>query len=313
MTNQNEKLARALEALKGVERSGVVRSSDLSQTYRSRLVKAGFLVEVLQGWLLVTHPDAPQGSSVAWYSSFWNFVGQYLESRFGEGYCLSAEASVKRHVQSAVIPSQVSVMAQENVRQVVPLQFDTSLNIYSTATPLPANRVKAGGLWVMDLSMAICRLAEPFYRTSPEDAELALRLIRDPSELLRVLLDGRQSIVAGRLVRAYQFLGSEAFATQIKDTMAPVRLLAVAEKPDNPGKLTRCVSCSTQRRGRPLPGADPPGPGHRRRRRSRSGPGDGRQRRAPPPAGFRRQSPGRRLSGWLNARPCPPLPAPLSD
>ena len=30
---------------------------------------------------------------------------------------------------------------------------------------------------------------------------------------------------------------------------APVRLLAIAEKPDNPGKLTRCVSCGTQGRG----------------------------------------------------------------
>jgi hypothetical protein len=219
MANQNEKLARALEALERVEQDGIVRSSDLGQTYRERLVKAGFLTELIKGWLFVTHPEAPHGSSVSWYGSFWAFVRQYLESRFGDGYCLSAEASIKRHVRSAVIPAQVSVIAQADVRQVVKLPFDTSLYVYSTAEALPPDSVKIDGVWAMDLPTALCRLAEPFYRTSPEDAELALRLIRDPSSLLHVLLGGSQGVVAGRLVGAYRFLGSERFAEQIKDTM----------------------------------------------------------------------------------------------
>lgn len=216
---QNEKLARALEALRLAERDGIVRSSDLSQTYRERLVRAGFLAEIINGWLVVSHPEVMHGSSVTWYGSFWAFVSQYLESRFGDGYCLSAEASIKRHVRSAVIPAQVSVIARGDVRQTVRLPSDTSLFIYSTKEPLPPNRLKLDGVWTMDLPTAICRLAEPFYRTTPEAAEIALRMVRDPSDLLRLLLEGSQVVVAGRLVGAYTFLGDTRTAKRIKDTM----------------------------------------------------------------------------------------------
>lgn len=49
MATQNEKLARALQALHTAERDGIVRSTGLSRTYKERLVKAGFLDEVLGG------------------------------------------------------------------------------------------------------------------------------------------------------------------------------------------------------------------------------------------------------------------------
>jgi len=219
MTPQGEKLARALEALSLSERDGIVRSSGMSRTYRERLTKAGFLDEIISGWLVVTSPDAPLGSSVAWYGSFWAFLSQYLESRFGDGYCLSPEASVKRHVQSSLIPKQVAVVVRETTFQTITLPSDTSLLIYPTREALPPSRVTLGGIWTLDLPTAICRLSEPFYRNNAEDAEIALRMIRDPSDLLRVLLDGSQVVVAGRLVGAYRFLGYERTAQQIKETM----------------------------------------------------------------------------------------------
>lgn len=219
MATQNEKLARALEALKSAERNGIVRSGDISRTYRDRLVKAGFLEEVINGWLVVTHPESPHGSSVSWYGAFWAFASQYLEQRFGDDYCLSAEASLKRHVRSALIPTQVTVIVRQTAFQNVSLPFDTSLLMYSTTEPLPPNRVKLDGLWTMDLPTAITRLSAPFYQTSHEDAEIALRMIRDPSALLHLLLEGSNVVVAGRLVGAYTFLGDARMAQRIKETM----------------------------------------------------------------------------------------------
>jgi len=219
MTNQSDKLARALDLLRVTERDGIVRSAQLSRIYRDRLIKAGFLEEILRSWLMVTHPAAPSGSSVAWYGSFWAFVSQYLEDRFFDGYCLSAESSIKCHVQSSLIPLQVSVMVTKHVIQTVILPSDTSLFIYPTAEVLPPHRVKLNGLWIMDLPTALCRVAEPFYRTSPEDAEIALRMVRDPTDLLHGLLEGSNVVVAGRLVGAYKFLGDEKTAKRIKETM----------------------------------------------------------------------------------------------
>ena len=89
MATPNERLAASLEALHAVQRDGIVRSSDLSRTHRTRLIQSGFLEEVLNGWLIVTHPGMADGASTAWYSSFWAFVAQYLGSRFGGDYCLA--------------------------------------------------------------------------------------------------------------------------------------------------------------------------------------------------------------------------------
>jgi len=47
MANPHEKLAESLEALRALQKGGIVavRSGDLSRTHRERLVKNGFLLE----------------------------------------------------------------------------------------------------------------------------------------------------------------------------------------------------------------------------------------------------------------------------
>ena len=184
MAIPNEKLARALDALHRVDRNGIVRASDLTRTYRERLQKAAFLQEIIKGWLLVSHPEAPPGSSVSWYASFWTFVSLYLRDRFGDEYCLSAEASAQRLAGSTTIPKQVAVMVQPDVRQFIQLPFDTSLAIFSTVEALPPHREFRDGVWTMGLEAAIVRLPEAFYRNYPQDAEIALRMMPDPRKLL---------------------------------------------------------------------------------------------------------------------------------
>jgi len=218
MASQNERLARALEVLNEVQMDGIVRSSDISRTYRDRLVKAEFLSEIINGWLYVTHPGIPDGASVSWYGAFWKFVSLYLQSRFGDDYCLSPEASIKLHIRSTVIPTQITLMVHENIVQTLILPSNTSLFIFPTKE-FPTQRVQIDGIWVMDLPSAITKLSEPFYRTNPEDAEIALRMIRDAGALLHLLLEGSNVVVAGRLIGAYNFLGYTQAAQQIRDAM----------------------------------------------------------------------------------------------
>ena len=59
MPAANEKLADSLQQLKILQHQGkrVVRGSDLTRTHRERLVRAGFLGEVIKGWYLPARPD----------------------------------------------------------------------------------------------------------------------------------------------------------------------------------------------------------------------------------------------------------------
>ncbi len=218
MSSQGEKLAHALESLHNEAVDGIVRSERLARNERELLLRTGFVEQIIRGWLLVTHPDYPAGATFPWYSAYWAFVAQYLENRFGNEYCLYPEESVRRHVETPVIPKQLALSVKYRENNLVTLPHDTSLLISHSTTALP-KRNNLRGLQVMELATAICRLKEPFYRNNPNDAELALRMVRSSSELLNHLLKGNHSVVAGRLVGAYQFLGNERMASEVKAAM----------------------------------------------------------------------------------------------
>lgn len=86
MATPQEKLAASLEALNDLQSQGVVavRSRHLTRTHRERLLKNGFLQEVMKGWYIPAQQDEAAGGSTAWYASFWEFNSGYLEQRFGD-------------------------------------------------------------------------------------------------------------------------------------------------------------------------------------------------------------------------------------
>jgi Fic/DOC family len=211
----NELLANSLEIMRAVQKEGIVRSHDISKTHRDRLIKNGFLREICQGWMFVADPSLAKGSSTLWYISYWAFIRKYLEERFGDEYCLSAEASLKIHVGSTLIPSQLIASTKKNVTQKLSLPFDISLLIYPDKKNFPEGREKVSGLWIMDLPTALCRLQPASFKNDRMDTELALRMIGDASALLRILLEGGKTAVAGRLAGAYSFLGEDGMADRI--------------------------------------------------------------------------------------------------
>jgi hypothetical protein len=111
MANPHEKLAESLEVLRALEERGIVavRSGDLTRTHRERLVKNGFLQEVMKGWYIHAHPDEVTGESTAWYASFWGFCAAYLKERFGTNWSLSPEQSLLLHAGNMKIPRHETV------------------------------------------------------------------------------------------------------------------------------------------------------------------------------------------------------------
>ena len=80
MATPQEKLADSLEALKALQDKSIVaiRAGDLTRTHRERLLKSGFLQEVMKGWYIPASPNEDRGETTAWYASFWSVCAPSL-------------------------------------------------------------------------------------------------------------------------------------------------------------------------------------------------------------------------------------------
>ena len=85
MATPGVKLAESLEKLKIIQDQELVaiKASDLTRVHRERLVKNGFIREVIKGWYIAVPHDEQKGDSTSWFSSFWEFCARYLEDRYG--------------------------------------------------------------------------------------------------------------------------------------------------------------------------------------------------------------------------------------
>lgn len=222
MASQSEKIALSLEVLKdvmGPAKRTIFKANEFSRVHRERLVKAGFLLEIKRGWLLLSDPVQNTGESTLWYANFWNFVSLFLEERFGRDYCLSVEGSLILHTGSSTIPGQISVMTKKSSGDVVHLPFNTSLFLYQTDKDLSKDREVIHGLQVLSLPEAISRLPRSYFEQYPTEAVIALSQIRDANQLLYHLLRDGRSTIAGYLVGAYRHMGREDMAQKIHDSM----------------------------------------------------------------------------------------------
>lgn len=221
MAKQVEKLAESLEKLKELQAKGYIgiKSGDLSRVHRERLIRNGFLREVLKGWYIPVPPSELQGDSTSWYLSYWRFCARYLEDRYGEDYCLSPEQSLLLHIGNLTIPTQLIIKSTTGNNLPTSLLFGTSL--FALRSSLPAEGVLAwwNGLRVVSLPYALVHCSPSFFADQPLDARTALLMIQDASDLLHVLLDGGHSVIAGRLAGAYRNLGNNDMADGIVNTM----------------------------------------------------------------------------------------------
>ena len=129
MPKSHESLAASLSQLKELQKDGrrVFQAKALSRVHRERLVRNGFLREVMKGWLISASPSAQEGDSTPWYASFWEFCAQYCEERFGDQWHLSAEQSLMLYGENTVIPTQVVINSLKGTNNRVDLQFGTSM------------------------------------------------------------------------------------------------------------------------------------------------------------------------------------------
>lgn len=68
----------------------------------------------------------------------------------------------------------------------------------------------------MSLPLALCRVGPSYFTKNAKDAEIALRLVKDPDEFIHLILRYDFKRAADRIIGAYQFLQETPTATQIR-------------------------------------------------------------------------------------------------
>lgn len=221
MATPQQKLADALEALKALQDKGkvAIRSTDLSRLHRERLMKNGFVQEVMKGWYISSRADETAGESTAWYAAFWPFCAAYLTSRFGDDWCLSPEQSLALHAGNQTVSRQLGVRAPKGGNKPTALPFGTSLFDIRASLPDPRHTVVKDGLRIYALPAALVEMSPAFFAQHAVDARAALASIQDASEVLSFLLEGGRSTIAGRLAGAFRNIGRDRIADDILGAM----------------------------------------------------------------------------------------------
>jgi len=218
----HEKLASALNALKGLQDGGLqaIPGPKLSRAHREALLRAGFLKEVIRGWYIPRRPDEAAADTTPWYASMREFIADYATERFGDRWHVNPEQSVLLRSGERTIPKQVQIWATEGTNQTVQLLHGCSLFIYKASKLLPSSPVQdCGGLRLAELPAALVAASPTLFVQNAMATQIALSSLQDASDLLRILLDGPHPSVAGRLAGGFRAIGREALADEMVGAM----------------------------------------------------------------------------------------------
>lgn len=214
-------LATSLEILKQHQDRGLVaiRASDVTRIHRERLLKNGFIREVMKGWYIPTRPNELAGESTTWYASFWAFCAGYLTERFGSDWCVSPEQSLTLHAGDWTVPRQILIRSPKGGNKPTPLPYETSIFDVRLELPPAQDTEIKDGLRVFNLPSALISCSPTRFAAQPIVMRAALAAITDASDVLSQLLEGGHSTVAGRLAGAFRNIGRSTIADNIVATM----------------------------------------------------------------------------------------------
>ncbi len=239
MATPQEKLAASLEALSALQGSGktVLRAGDLSRTHRERLLKQGFIAPVINGWYIPTRPDGPVGETTAWYASYWDFVREYLNDRFGEDWSLSPEASLLIHAGQWRVPDQLLVRSPRAGGRIMALPHATSLYDLRLAGAGNGELAVVEGIRTYTPEAALLAAGPGVWTTFPTELRTVLASLPETGRLLERLLNGGHTVIAGRIAGALRNIGRDDEAGDIIGAMKAAGYDAVRETDPFEGRV----------------------------------------------------------------------------
>lgn len=233
MNDISQKLADSLEQLQLLQDQGIVaiQSKQLSRLHRERLLKHGFICEVIRGWYISSMPAEKPGDSTSWYTSFWDFCGAYLSERFDKSWCLSPEQSINLHIGDKTVPQQLLVRSPKGNNKPTAFLYNTSIFDVRLNLPDVEHIENLDGLNVYSLAAALVYCSANQFLNAAVQMRTALSMVTDASDVLSVLLAGNHSVIAGRLVGAFRNIGRDLIADNILKGMQVADLKVQEEDP----------------------------------------------------------------------------------
>ena len=233
MTSElSKKLAESLEELKKLQDDGIIaiKSDELSRVDRERLLKSGFLKKVAKGWYIPVPPDEKPGDTTSWYASYWSFCSRYFFD-YGEEYIISPDQSIEIHTGNWTVPQQLIIRTPIKANYETKLPYNTFIWHWETPIPATANIVVIEGIRMMDLPSSLVYCTPAVFTKNPTDVRIALAMIKDSSDILKQLLEGGHTTIAGRLAGAFRNIGKDKIADEIIKAMQAAGYNAIETNP----------------------------------------------------------------------------------
>ncbi len=235
MATIQEKQAESLAVLKKYQDARgenlIIHGADtLGRTHTERLVDGGFLKMVIKGWYIPCHPGN-EGDSTVWYVSYWFFIVEYLNSKFGENWCLSPELSLYFYSGKSVVPQQLVVRSGAAANNILRLPFNTSILDIKASLPPSVEVESRYGVRLYPLAYALLLVGPDYYRRNALEARSCLASLRDVSPIVTAAIDGGYTSRAGRVAGALRSLGRDEMADQLLSMMKQVGYSVREENP----------------------------------------------------------------------------------
>lgn len=229
-----EKMAESLEVLHLLQQENncvvLKGTAQISRTHLNRLLKAGYLQEVMKGWYISAMPGT-EGDTTVWYTSYWYFVSKYAAERFGQSWCLTPEQSLDLHSGKTTIPMQSIIRSPEGKNNVINLMYGTSLFDLKAEVPVNMYKHPLYGVNMYPLSEALVYASPSYFQTDEIAALTCLSMIKDVPDIIRILSDNGASLRAGRIAGAFRNVGNDKAADAILQFMGRLGYKLTEEDP----------------------------------------------------------------------------------
>lgn len=193
-------------------------TEQLSRVHLKRLLDHGWLKEVMKGWYIPSRPGS-EGDTTVWYTSYWHFIKAYLDSRYGDNWIIMPDQSLDIHSGKTIVPDQLIIKSPKAGNTIVNLPYGHS--ILPLKAEIPSNKYVdyQYGLNLYTLDEALVYASPIYFEREEISARTCLSMVKNITEILRLLVEPGATTRAGRLAGAFRNNGQKSFADNILNVM----------------------------------------------------------------------------------------------
>lgn len=210
--DSNKLLANSLTYIKD---KSIIQSNDIPRTHLERLIQAGFLGGIINGWYFVTKPNIDPFSTTPFFMNYYEFIKKYTDKMYPNSY-VSLESAISLHVHSHVIPTQLCLNIPEPKFNLVDFKNGYSLLINGRQKSLaPKDSTILNGLICPTIPYLLVHLTPQSWQQHPDNIQILLGSTNSVHAFLPYLKDNDAGIA--RIVSGFRQIGYHDFAQEIED------------------------------------------------------------------------------------------------